>query len=955
MLAHLRTRIAPFAVPELRPTVDGAAIARTPGPDGGEHLVRLLTYVPGVCLGEVTPRSAALDEQLGRLIATLDMALLGFSHPDMHRAFYWDVRRAPEVRSCLDLISDSKNRTLVAQALDRFEASVLPRLASLRAGVIYNDGNDRNVLVDQPTRPERQVVGVIDFGDIVHGPLVSDLAVAATYAMLGRGDPISTAAGVVRGYDAVLPLEDSELDVLYELIRARLCMSVALSAYQHHLAPSNAHLRVSETAAWDLLERLSRTSESWALCCFRAASGREAWPHRSTLVGWATDHPDAIGPVVDVDLRHDPVAVFDLSVGSTDIESPESLEDVATWTAAIFERMRAAGARVGIGRYNEARPCYTGSQFVEPGNDGAAQRTIHLGIDLFMPAGAAVFAPLDGVVESVQDNPLPLDYGPTVILRHGVADGRLTFYTLYGHLSRESLEGLIPNKVVRRGERIGGVGSTDVNGGWPPHLHFQLIGDLLGRSGDFPGVGTASHRAVWLSLCPDPNLLLGMPLERFPPRHEGAEQIAAARRERLGPSLSLSYRRPLAIARGFMQYLYDDTGRGYLDAVNNVPTVGHSHPRVVEAARRQLAVLNTNTRYLHENLARYIERLCDTLPAPLSIAFLVNSGSEANDLALRLARTHTGGTDVVVIDGAYHGNTTALIEISPYKFAGPGGRGKPAHTHVVMRPDPYRGHYRGRGVKAGAAYAAHVREAIAAARASGRSIAAFVCEPLLAAGGQIVLPDGYLREAFRWARDPGAVCIADEVQVGLGRVGTHFWGFETQGVVPDIVTMGKPIGNGFPLGAVVTTPEIAASFANGMEYFNTFGGNPVSCGVGLAVLEVIEREGLQQRAHAVGKRLLDGLARLAERHPIIGDVRGLGLFLGVELVRDRETLAPAPEQAAYVAERMKDRGVLLTTEGPLHNVLKIKPPLVFSEENADHLVETLDGVLAEDFVRAATT
>lgn len=271
-----------------------------------------------------------------------------------------------------------------------------------------------------------------------------------------------------------------------------------------------------------------------------------------------------------------------------------------------------------------------------------------------------------------------------------------------------------------------------------------------------------------------------------------------------------------------------------------------------------------------------------------------------------------------------------------------------------MRPDPYRGPYRGRGVKAGAAYAGHVREAIAAARTSGRSIAAFVCEPLLAAGGQIVLPDGYLREAFRWARDAGAVCIADEVQVGLGRVGTHFWGFETQGVVPDIVTMGKPIGNGFPLGAVVTTPEIAASFANGMEYFNTFGGNPVSCAVGLAVLEVIEREGLQERANAVGKRLLDGLARLAERHPIIGDVRGLGLFLGIELVRDRETLAPAPEQAAYVAERMKDRGVLLTTEGPLHNVLKIKPPLVFSEANADRLVETMEGVLTEDFVRAAT-
>lgn len=521
VLAHLRGRIAPFAAPELCPTLAGETIGRTLGPNGSEHFVRLLTYLPGACLAEVNPRTAALAQDLGRLIGTLDSALQGFSHPDMHRPFYWDLGRAPDLRRYLEHIPDRERRALLERTLDHFEQIVLPRLASLRAGVIYNDGNERNVLVSPPDTPERRVVGVIDFGDIVHANLVSDLAVAAAYAMLGRPDPIGAGADVVRGYHAVLPLEDAELEALDDLIRARLCMSVALSAYQHHLAPGNAYLQVSEAAAWDLLERLSRGSAHWALCCYRAACGREPWPHRPALVGWLRDHPEAIGPVVAADLRHDRLVVFDLSVGSTEIESLASLGDVAVWSGRLFDRLHAAGAPVGVGRYDEARPCYTSAQFAEPGNDAVEQRTIHLGIDLFMAAGASVHAPLDGVVESVHDNALPLDYGPTVILRHVVGNAHLTFYTLYGHLSRDSLEGLGRDKTVRRGEPIGRIGVAEVNGGWPPHLHFQLIGDLLGHAGDFPGVGTASRRAVWLSLCPDPNVLLGIPLEASRRRASG--------------------------------------------------------------------------------------------------------------------------------------------------------------------------------------------------------------------------------------------------------------------------------------------------------------------------------------------------------------------------------------------------------------------------------------------------
>ncbi len=421
----------------------------------------------------------------------------------------------------------------------------------------------------------------------------------------------------------------------------------------------------------------------------------------------------------------------------------------------------------------------------------------------------------------------------------------------------------------------------------------------------------------------------------------------ALRQKHLGPSLSISYQKPLHIVRGQGQYLYDENNQPYLDAVNNVAHVGHNHPHVVKAAQEQTAVLNTNTRYLHDNLVEYAARLTATLPEPLSVCYFVCSGSEANELALRLARTHTCQRDLLVLDGAYHGNTAALIDISSYKFDGPGGAGKPNHVHVLPMPDPYRGLYRGSDEGNGRLYAQHAQEIIEKLQAQGKGIAGFIGEPLLGCGGQIVLPDGTFQALFPLIRAAGGVCIADEVQVGFGRVGTHLWAFETQGVVPDIVTLGKPIGNGHPLAAVITTPEIAASFANGMEYFNTFGGNPVSCAIGLAVLDVLEQEKLQENAHVVGNRLLTGLRNLQSKFPLIGDVRGLGLYLGAELVRDRQTLEPAAEEASTIANRMRDKGILISTDGPLHNVLKIKPPLVFTAENADFLVEMLGEILEE--------
>jgi len=424
------------------------------------------------------------------------------------------------------------------------------------------------------------------------------------------------------------------------------------------------------------------------------------------------------------------------------------------------------------------------------------------------------------------------------------------------------------------------------------------------------------------------------------------DELLARRARHLPRATSLHYDRPLHIVRGEGTYLIDADGTRYLDCINNVSHVGHANPRVAEAACRQMRVLNTNARFLYEQLFDYVERLTDLLPDPLSICFLVNSGSEANELALRIARAHSKRRGVVVLDGAYHGNTTSLIDISPYKFNGKGGEGRPPHVQIAATPDPYDGRFRGDA--SGADYAQDVADAFERAEQDGHPAGTFIAESLLGCAGQIDPPPGYLQAAYAAARAAGAVCIADEVQIGFGRMGTDFWGFQTVGqdVVPDIVTLGKPIGNGHPLGAVVTTPEIAESFATGMEYFNTYGGNPVSCVVGSAVLDVIEQDGLQEHARLVGERLARGFAELAQRHSVIGDMRGHGLFRGVALVTDRETHTPATSLARSLVQRLReDEQILLSLEGPGDNVLKLKPPMPFADSDADRLLEAIDRLL----------
>ena len=953
-MERVATAVPSLELPHLCPTSQGARMAQVAKGDGSTHFLRLVTYVEGELLAKVSPHTPELLRSLGRTLGEITKALADFHHPSADRELKWDAKRAGWIRPYLKFIAPSERRRLVEHFLDDFQQNAAPKLAGLRTSVIYNDANDYNVIVGEGDAWTRRVVGAIDFGDMLRTTTVSDLAVGAAYAMLGKPAPLAAAAHVAAGYHGAFPLTESELEVLFSLIGMRLSVSVTNSAYQRAAAPANEYLTISEAPAWELLERLAAIHPDFAHFSFRQACHLEPNPRTPAIVGWLAKNSASFGKLIEPDPRSASHVVFDLSVQSSEIGLLDGWQDPQKATERLLAMLKTAGAPVGIGRYNEPRCLYTSPQFRVEGNDGPEWRTIHLGLDLFAEPGSPVFAPLDGVVHSLGNNNVPLDYGPTIILEHLAGADALPFFTLYGHLSPDSLEGLREGACIQGGARIARIGNFPANGGWPPHLHFQIITAMLDHRGNFPGVALAREREVWLSISPNPNSIAGIPdLHGQAATELKPERILALRSQLLGKSLSLSYRRPLEIVRGSMLYLYDESGQPFLDCVNNVAHVGHCHTRVVRAGQQQMAVLNTNTRYLHEHLVRYAERLTAKFPEPLRTCFFVCSGSEANELALRLARAHTKRKDIVVLDAAYHGNTSSLIEISPYKFDGPGGAGAPPHVHKVPLPDDYRGEYKRDDPQAGARYAQQVFEAIEKAARAGRRMGAFIAESLPSCGGQIVLPPNYLREVYRHVRAAGGVSIADEVLTGFGRVGTHFWGFETQGVVPDIVTMGKPMGNGHPLAAVVTTSEIAASFANGMEYFNTFGGNPVSCAIGMAVLDVIEDERLEAHAHEVGTYLKEGLHALKKKHSLVGDVRGLGLFLGVELVRDRQSLAPAAEEAAYLVNRMRESGILLSTDGPLHNVIKIKPPLVFNRADADLLLATMDRVLGEDFLRAS--
>ncbi|NRP72571.1 2,2-dialkylglycine decarboxylase [Ensifer psoraleae] len=938
VLEHLALAAPGLPVSRALPDRSGALLSSVDFK--GVRLARLLTWLPGETWAGASNRSAVSVETLGALLGALDRALTDFDHPGAGRVYGWDLAQAEMHRTHVDLIADEEKRNVLRAILDHFVSAVLPRLKACPRQVIHNDANDYNVLLDADGR----VSGLLDFGDMVETFRVIEIAVASAYALIGAEDAVGTIARLAGAYHGANSLTETEVELIFDLVRTRYAVSICMAAKQIRDNPENTYLLVSQEDVWRELQRIERENRAIAVARLRDACGFEPVPTAARILRWLEQNAHDFSRIIRPAVSKPKAAVFDFSASGLAANDWATL-DKAEAEARIEALIRNEGADFGLGLYGEDRAVYKGDAYRT--TVASQRRTVHLGVDIFAPAGESVHAPFAGKVAFYHDDAVAHGFGPTVLIEHVTAEGDV-FWTLYGHLSRESAEKLAIGQPIAKGEAFAALGARDENGGWVPHLHFQIVTDHLGLEARMHGVGVRDQWQIWREVSPDPSVVLGLSVPASVTVARDKEFLVRERHRRIGRSLSIAYSAaPLKIVSGEGAHLIDEEGKRWLDMVNNVCHVGHCHPRVVKAAGTQMARLNTNSRYLHDSLVEYSRRLTALFPDPLNVCFFVNSGSEANDLAIRLARAYTGNRDIITVDHAYHGHLSSLIDVSPYKFAGKGGEGRPAHVRVAEMPDLYRGRYRYGDADAGAKYAEDVKRQVEALAAEGRKPALFFSEGILGTGGQLVLPEGYLEQAYSHVRAAGGLCLADEVQVGFGRVGTHMWAHETQGVVPDIVTMGKPIGNGHPMAAVVTTEAIAATFANGMEYFNTFGGNPVSAEIGLAVLDVIRDERLVHHCGVVGKRLMDGARRLAERHPTIGDVRGHGLFNGIELVRDRDTLEPAATELDFVIAEMKRKHrILLSSEGPHHNVLKIKPPAPFSAENCDYFLDALDEVLA---------
>jgi len=910
--------------------LDGAGLLRK---------VRLLTWMEGRLWSSVNPVKKELLFSLGEETGRLSSALAGFENPLTRREFVWDLAQSAWTSRHRELFTPEK-KALVSHFQERFEA-IQSVYSQLRKSVVHNDANDNNIVVS-PDLIHPRVTAIIDYGDAIHTQLINDLAVAIAYAVMDKTQVLEAALPVVSGYHNHFPLKEEELAVLHTLVAMRLIISVTKSALNRQEEPDNEYLLISEAPAWEVLEKWKELNPDFAHYSFRQACGYEAYPGEQAFLKWAEAKPLSLSSLFP-GLRKEEVLSLDLSVSGLFLGDREEAMDLELFQFKVDRLQAREPGKILAGGYLEPRAVYTTEAYDRMGNGGKESRTIHLGIDFWVPVGTPVHALFDSEVVTAVNDEGDKEYGGLIILKHR-EDG-LEFFTLYGHQSLESVAKRKAGDLIRKGEEISQVGNHPENGNWAPHLHFQLMFSLLDYVNDFPGVAYPSEAEVWKSLCPDPNLLFqneGL----SPTQKPEPAALLAYRKKHLGRSLSLSYSEPLQIVRGEGTFLIDRSGRKYLDTVNNVAHVGHEHPSVVRAGQLQMAALNTNTRYLHDNINAFAEELLSTFPEELSVVHLVNSGSEANELALRMAHAYTGQKDMISVEVGYHGNTTGCVSISSYKFDGKGGSGAPEFTHVVPLPDRYRGMYRGE--ECGPSYAQHVQAKIDHIHSLGRKPAAFICESIISCGGQIELPDPYLALAYAMVREAGGICIADEVQVGCGRVGKAFWGFQLHDVVPDIVSIGKPIGNGHPLAAVVCTPKVADAFANGMEYFNTFGGNPVSSAIGREVLRVVKEESLQENALLVGNYLKEELSKMQREFPFIGEIRGQGLFLGIELT-DQE-LNPLTEKAAYLADRMKELGILMSTDGKDVNVMKIKPPLVFNRSQADQLLEALDRVFREDMM-----
>ncbi|MBT6318497.1 MAG: aminotransferase class III-fold pyridoxal phosphate-dependent enzyme [Cryomorphaceae bacterium] len=906
---------------------------------GRDRCVRLLSWVEGRLWSSVNPINKSLRKELGYKAAILSNSLINFKHSFSKREIEWDISNSLWVEDHLDKFDTDQKKILKTFIID-FKKN-LPLYNDLTKSIIHNDINDNNIIVSNDLL-NPSVKSIIDFGDSVYTQTINDLAVTCSYGIMNVNDPLAACCEIISGYNNISSITDNELKLLYNLIAMRLVISVTKSLINRFKEPDNKYLLVSEKPAWELLKKWVEVDSEFAYYSYRKACDLNAHPEQNNFYKWALENRFSVTDLFS-SIKKNKLYKIDLSVGSKWIGGRNEIEDLELFQYKIEKLQKKYPDKIITGGYLEPRSIYSSNSYEKIGNYGDESRTIHLGLDFWLPPGTKVNSMFDGEIVVAVNDKGHKEYGGLLILKHNIQD--LEFYTLYGH---NTVESVLKNKVgskVKKGDVIAEIGNYPENGNWAPHLHFQIILSMLNYKIDYPGVCYFNQMEIWKDLCPDPNLLFKS-IDLDNDKHESDEELIKYRHKNLGKSLKLHYDKPIHIVRGEGVYLIDYYGRKYLDTVNNVAHVGHENESVVSEGQNQMSILNTNSRYLHKNINDFTKELLKTLPKELSIVHFVNSGSEANELAVRMMKSHTGENDIIVSEHGYHGNTNICVDISSYKFDGKGGNGAPEHTHVIPMPSKFNGKYQGENSVDD--YVGEIEKCIENIKTKKRKLGGFIIEPIISCGGQVELPKGFLKKSYEIIRKNGGICISDEVQVGCGRLGKSFWGFQLHDVVPDIITIGKPLGNGHPIGAVVCTKEIAESFANGMEFFNTFGGNPVSCSIATQVLKVVENQNLQENAKIVGEYFKKELKKLTNEFDLIGDVRGQGLFLGIELIDQK--MNSLQKKTKYIINRLKKFGILSNLDGPKNNVIKIKPPLTFHKDNCDKFIFYIRKILKEDYL-----
>lgn len=901
--------------------------------NGIQKYARLLTWQEGKVLGQLKSRPPSICRSIGKLAAQNTKALLDFDHPYARRAFDWDNDNALWAKTHLHRFT-AENRVKIQDVIDLYEANK-ESIDRLPKSVIHNDINEQNILYEiidyHPVATQ-----LIDFGDAIYSSRINNLAIAMAYLFHAESDILKATEYIIKAYDQEFELEDSELSCLFSLISIRLVVSLTGAAISKEKYPDSVYHQSSVAGCWLALDRLNNCGAERFLLFCRSSLGRNMKSYDKFLK-FASSNKKNLTDLFQSSGK-DEILNIDLGLDSELVphkDNPYYEEDFDI----NISRLQAENPRaLLVGGYGEVRDFYTTDAYKIASLEGDVYRTKHLGIDIWLPNKTGVYTLWPSIVKSVTKSERHKDYGTVVILEHQIDDFR--FYSLYGHLDANTFKNLNVGQELQEGTCFANLGDYMENGHWSPHLHFQLVLDLMDVDENFDGVARPDQWHFMSKVCPDPKLIFKEDI--LASTKPTLAEVTERRNQILGYGLSLSYAEPLEIVKGEGVYLVDRNGQKFLDTVNNVAHVGHENFKVVKAAQIQMSKLNTNTRYLHPKILEYSEKLRSYFPEELSVLHFTNSGSEANELALRMAKTFTSRKNMLAIEIGYHGNTQGTIDISSYKFDADGGMGKPDQTFLLDLPDEFRGKH-SKSKESGQKYIDDALQKIRSLHKEGVLLAGFIHESILSCGGQIVLPKGYLKAIYQEIRALGGVVIADEVQVGFGRVGKHFWAFELQDVVPDIVVMGKPIGNGHPLGSVICRKEIAEAFNNGMEYFNTFGGNPVSATVGLNVLQEIEARNLQDNALKIGRYLKNGLLELQKSFSFIADVRGEGLFLGIELLDQDGN--PDAKLASHISNSMRQRSVLMSTDGPDHNVLKIKPPIIFSKENANYLLGQLNELL----------